>query len=198
MNYGGIVKLVLSDITDGKMIVFQWGVVLGASLLALLCDLKEKRIPNALIFPVFIVGLVWAAWFYGLSGLAESAGTSVLLALPYILLFLFFGGGAGDAKLMGALGTWLGLKQGLIVLACVAIAGGILALARAIAKRQVKFVLTSVFVSFYGALLQLLTHRKLQLVEEQTEIRQSGELVIPYGVAIFVGVCAAGGIIWLT
>jgi prepilin peptidase CpaA len=188
---------VLSGITGDKMTMLQWGVVIGASLLAALSDLREKRIPNALTFPVFAVGLAWSVWFGGLYGLAESAGTSALLALPYIFLFLFFGGGAGDAKLMGALGTWLGLKQGLIVLACVAIAGGILALARAIAKRQVKFVLTSVFVSFYGALLQLLTHRKLQLVEEQTEIRQSGELVIPYGVAIFAGVCVGGAVVWL-
>lgn len=187
----------LPDITDGKLALFQWGVIIGASLFAALYDLRKKRIPNALTLPLFIVGLIWAVWFGGLSGLAESAGASALLALPYIILFLFFGGGAGDAKLMGAIGAWLGLKQGLIVLACVAIAGGILALARAIVKRQVKFVLTSVFVSFYGALLQLMTHKKLQLVDEQTEIRQSGELIIPYGVAIFVGVCAGGGILWL-
>jgi prepilin peptidase CpaA len=188
---------VLSDMTNLKMAIFQWGVVIGASLIAALCDLKEKRIPNALTLPLFIVGLIWSAWFGGLSGLAESAGVSVLLALPYIMLFLFFGGGAGDAKLMGAIGAWLGLKQGLMVLACVIIAGGIMAIIRAIAKKQVKFVLTSVFVSFYGALLRLLTHRKLQLVEEQNEIRRSGELIMPYGVAIFVGVCAGGGILWL-
>jgi prepilin peptidase CpaA len=185
------------DITDGKIVVFQWGVVIGASLFAALSDLREKRIPNALTLPLFIVGLIWAVWFGGLSGLAESAGTSVLLALPYIILFLFFGGGAGDAKLMGAIGAWLGMRQGLMVLACVAIAGGILALGRAIVKRQVKFVLTSVFVSFYGTVLQLMTHKKLQLVDEQNEIKQSGELIIPYGVAIFVGVCAGGGILWL-
>lgn len=187
----------LSNTTDIKMAIFQWGVVTGASLIAALSDLREKRIPNALTLPLFIVGLIWAVWFGGLSGLAESAGASALLALPYIMLFLFFGGGAGDAKLMGAIGAWLGLKQGLIVLACVVISGGIMAIIRAIAKEQVKFVLTSVFVSFYGALLYLLTHRKLQIVEEQNEIRQSGDLIIPYGVAIFAGVCAGGGILWL-
>jgi len=90
---------------------------------------KEKRIPNALTLPLFIVGLLWSAWFGGLSSLAEAAGVSALMALPYIVLFLFFGGGAGDAKLMGAIGAWLGLKQGLMVLACVAIAGGVLKIA---------------------------------------------------------------------
>jgi len=190
--------LVLSDITDEKMAVFQWGVVIGASLVAALGDLKEKRIPNALTFPVLIIGLIWSAWFGGLAGLAEAAGACALLALPYIILFLFFGGGAGDAKLMGAIGAWLGLRQGLTVLACVAIVGGILAIAKAISQKRLKFVLTSVFVSFFGLILYLLTHRTMKLADEQTEIRQSGELDVPYGVAIFAGVCAGGGVIWLT
>lgn len=189
--------LVFSDITNEKIAVFQWGVVIGASLIAALVDLKEKRIPNALTFPLFVVGLIWATLFSGLSGLAEAAGACVLLALPYIILFLFFGGGAGDAKLMGAIGAWLGLRQGLIVLACVAVAGGVLAVAKAIATKRLKFVLTSVLISFYGFILNLLTHRKVQLAEEQAEIKQSGELDIPYGVAIFAGVCAGGGVAWL-
>jgi Flp pilus assembly protein protease CpaA len=151
-----------------------------------------------LTFPLLLVGLIWAAWFGGLAGLAEAAGACALLALPYVLLFLFVGGGAGDAKLMGAIGAWLGLRQGLTVLACVAIVGGILAIAKAIARKQLKFVLTSVFVSFYGLILYLVTHRTMKLADEQIEIRESGELDVPYGIAIFAGVCAGGGIVWLT
>ena len=188
--------LVLSGITNEKMVVFQWGVVIGASLLAALGDLKERRIPNALTFPVFVVGLIWATWFGGISGLAESAGTCALLALPYVFLFLFFGGGAGDAKLMGAIGAWLGFRQGLTVLACVAIAGGGLAIAKAIAQKKLKFVLTSVFVSCISFLLYLFTHRTMKLADTQNDIKQSEELDIPYGVAIFAGVCAGGGVIW--
>ncbi|MFC1792085.1 prepilin peptidase [Planctomycetota bacterium] len=187
---------VLSDITNEKMVVFQWGVVIGASLLAALGDLKERRIPNALTFPVFVVGLIWATWVGGISGLAESAGTCALLALPYVFLFLFFGGGAGDAKLMGAIGAWLGFRQGLTVLACVAIAGGGLAIAKAIAQKKLKYVLTSVLVSFVNFILYLFTHRTMKLADDQNEIKQSGDLDIPYGVAIFAGVCAGGGVIW--
>ena len=189
--------LVFSDITSEKMAVFQWGVVIGASLIAALGDLKERRIPNALTFPVLVVGLIWSAWFGGFSGFAESVGACVLLALPYVILFIFFGGGAGDAKLMGALGAWLGFRQGLVVLACVAIAGGIQGIAKAIVRKRLKFVLTSVYVSFFGFFLPLFTNRKIQLAKVQAEARQSDNLNIPYGVAIFAGVCAAGGIIWL-
>ena len=188
----------LSNITDETMVVFQWGVVIGASLLAAVWDLRERRIPNALTFPLLIVGLIWAAWFGGLAGLAEAAGACALLALPYVLLFIFVGGGAGDAKLMGAIGAWLGLRQGLTVLACVAIAGGVIAIAKAISRKRLKFVLTSVFVTFYGLILYLITHRTMKLADEQTDIKQSGELDIPYGVAIFAGVCAGGAVVWLS
>ena len=188
----------LSNITDETMTAFQWGVVIGASLLAAVGDLCERRIPNALTFPLLIVGLIWAVWFGGLAGLAEAVGACALLALPYIFLFLFFGGGAGDAKLMGAIGAWLGFRQGLTVLACVAIAGGILAIVKAIAQKRLKYLLTSVFVSFYGFILYLITHRTMKLADEQTDIKQPGDLDIPYGVAIFAGVCAGGGIVWLS
>ena len=188
----------ISEITNETTVVLQWGVVIGASLIAALGDLKERRIPNALTFPLFVVGLIWAAWSGGMAGLAEAAGACALLALPYIILFLFFGGGAGDAKLMGAIGAWLGLRQGLTVLACVAIAGGILAIAKAIAQKRLKFVLTSVYISFFGFLLSLFTHRKMQFADEQIDIKQPGDLDIPYGVAIFAGVCAGGGIVWLS
>jgi len=180
------------------MTVLQWGVVIGASLLAAVGDLCVRRIPNAFTFPLLIGGLIWSAWFGGLASFAEAAGACVLLALPYIILFIFVGGGAGDAKLMGAIGAWLGLRQGLTVFACVAIAGGILAIAKAIAKKRLKFVLTSVFVSFYGLILYLVTHRTMKLADEQTDIKPSGDLDIPYGVAIFAGVCAGGGVIWLS
>jgi prepilin peptidase CpaA len=187
-----------SDINYETVTVIKWGVVIGASLLAAVSDLRERRIPNALTFPLFVVGLIGAAWLGGLAGLAESFGACALLALPYVLLFIFVGGGAGDAKLMGAIGAWLGLRQGLTVLACVAIAGGIFAIVKAIARKRLKFVLTSVFVSFYGLILYLITHRTMRLADQQTNIKQSGELDIPYGVAIFAGACAGGAIVWLS
>lgn len=96
-----------------------WAVVVAASLVAAMTDIASRRIPNILTGPLLLGGVVWAAWTAGPSGLADSISACVLLALPYVLLFLFAGGGAGDAKLMGAVGAWLGMVNGLIVLSCV-------------------------------------------------------------------------------
>ena len=184
-----------SGITDERIAVFQWGVVIGASLVAAICDLRTRRIPNALTVPLLLVGLIKAAWFGGLSGLAEAVGACFLLALPYVLLFLFAKGGASDAKLMGAIGAWLGLAQGITVLLCVVTAGCVLAIAKALAKKRLKSVLTSIFLSFYSFMLLLLGYRTMQHTTDRDDVDQRYDLTIPYGVAIFAGVCVAGGIV---
>lgn len=185
----------LLDFTDKTMTVFQWGVVIGASLVAAGCDVRQRRIPNALTMPLLAFGLVWVTWLGGLAGLAEAAGTCVLLALPYVLLFIFVGGGAGDAKLMGAIGAWLGLRYGLTVLVCVMIAGGGLAIAKAISQKRLKFVLTGLFVSVYAIILFLMGQKTMRSASYGTDIERNGNLDLPYGVAIFAGVSAAAVIV---
>lgn len=194
------------SLTDESIVFCRWGVVIGASLVAAGFDLRQGRIPNALTFPLLGFGLVLATWLGGLASLAEAAGTCALLALPYVLLFIFVGGGAGDAKLMGAIGSWLGLRYGLLALVCVIMAGGGLAVAKAIANKQLKLVLTSVFVSFYAFILflfGLFGQKKLPSVSDGNDINKSDNLELPYGIAIFAGVCAAAvisgmwGIEWL-
>ena len=183
-------------LTDGTVII-QWAVVVGVSLIAAVWDFQTRRIPNALTAPVFVAGLLQALWAVGASGFADAVKGSVLLALPFILLFLFSHGGAGDAKLMGAIGTWLGLQQGFVVLCAVLAAGLVLALATAVAKRRLKIVMANIFFMVYGFLLAFFIERRI-LPRAAERVHYNGEaLTIPYGVAIFAGVCAGGIIIWL-
>jgi len=181
--------------TEGA--VFQWAVVTGASLTACVCDLQTRRIPNALTVPVFAAGLVQGLWTAGASGLAQAVGVSLVLAIPFILLFVFGHGGAGDAKLMGAVGAWLGLEQGIIVLCSVLAAGVVLAFATAIVRKRLKIVLVSIFLTVYGFLVTLFAEKKLRLREPEPAVDKADRLTIPYGVAVFAGVCIGGVIIWL-
>ncbi len=78
--------------------ILQWGVVLGASCAAGLIDLRTRQIPNLLTFPMLLGGYAAAAWAGGVSGLADAGMASVLLSAPYVLLFVFAGGGAVRAS----------------------------------------------------------------------------------------------------
>lgn len=176
-------------------IAIQWGIVIGASLVAAVSDMRTKRIPNMLTVPVLLAGLIWAGWTGGLWGIANAAGACLWLALPFLLLFVFAGGGAGDAKLMGAIGVWLGLSDGTVVLVCVMTAGIILSLYKAAVNKKLKIVLMNVFISVYTFVIYVLSHRTKQLaVNRNGEIVDADTLTVPYGMAIFAGVCAAGSL----
>ena len=189
----------LTSIANESITVLQWGVVIGASLLAVVGDVRYRRIPNALTFPLLLVGLGWAGWRGGTLCFAEAAAACLLLALPYVLLFVFADGGAGDAKLMGAIGAWVGLKQGVIVLVCVASAGVVLALAKATKERRLKVVLTNVSISFYLFLLSVAGGRKPSLADAggNTDAKPADQLDMPYGVAIAAGVMIAAAVVGL-
>lgn len=175
----------------------QWGVVIGASLVAACFDLYQRRIPNLLTGPVMLAGLVWAGVFAGWPGLADSLAACVVLMLPCVLLFVFAGGGAGDAKLMGAIGTWLGLHNGLFVLAGVSLAAIVLALCFALAKRQLLAVLGRIFLIGYSLLFSI-AGRKIHKGERAFLPDKTTMQTMPYGLAIFAGtvLAAFGVLIW--
>lgn len=181
---------------DGHLLT-QWGVVIGASVIAAGTDLAARRIPNWLTFPVVLGGLVFAGVQHGLSGLADAAAATVLLSLPYVLLFLFAHGGAGDAKLMGAIGAWLGLVNGLAVLGAVALAGVVLAAVYAVIRgrgRQVSVNLAGITQSLVVAVLT----RTRPPINDSSPSTAEPMLTMPYGLAICVGTCVAaiGVFLW--
>ena len=182
---------------DNVIFRFQWGVVVLASLGAAIYDVRIGRIPNVLTLPLLTAGIIWSIWHGGVAGLGEAVGACLLVSLPYLLLFVFAGGGAGDAKLAGAIGAWVGLRSGLVVLFCISIAAVIFAIVLTAKQKKFKvlwnniiLLIASLFTSiFSGGIKKELT------VPIFTGEYQS--VAMPYGVAIFAGVCLAGGyILW--
>ncbi|MBD3917259.1 prepilin peptidase [Paenibacillus sp. PR3] len=91
----------------------------GAAVLigcALLTDIRSMRIPNMLCAAAFITALLYGAILSGIGGLlAALIGTAAGLA-PMLAMYAARGIGAGDVKLFGALGAWLGIQQVLNVM----------------------------------------------------------------------------------
>jgi prepilin peptidase CpaA len=188
----------LTTLWNQDLWAVQWGAALGASLAAAVTDIAWRRIPNILTGPLFLTGLAFAVWSGGWAGLAEGFLAAVLLAFPYILLFIFAGGGGGDAKLMGALGAWLGLINSGILLASVCICGIVLAFAFAISKGKFRETLENISLMLVCWTAAIRFGGKDAVLTAKAAPAVSGMTKIPYGVAILAGaLVAAGGIsIW--
>lgn len=176
---------------DQHRLLIQWGVVVGASLAAALWDLRTRRIPNAMTGPLLLCGLVWSAYWDGWSGLASGIGGAAVAALPFILLFIFGGGGAGDAKAMMAVGGWVGLPGGALLAAAVAVIGGLYAIAFALFARRRQTV-SNMYLMALGVLAFGLSKKISTLKACQPE--RSLMTFMPYGPAIFMGACVAAGV----
>jgi Flp pilus assembly protein protease CpaA len=174
----------------------QWGAVLGASLAGAVIDVRCRKLPNILTVPVFAAGLAWGAWAGGLAGLGESLAAGVLVMLPFVLLFLFAGGGAGDAKMMAGVGAWLGLDAGIVALVVTMICGVVLGLTWSAAQgklRQVLKNLSSMTTVFIGAIFA----KQGVLAAGRAAAPRQGMVAMPYGLAIFAGVCVTAGVLTL-
>ncbi len=179
--------------------LLQWGVVVAAAAIAAATDLRRRRIYNWLTLPLLASGLAWATFTAGFAGLTDGLAACVALALPYVILFVFAQGGAGDAKLMGAIGAWLGLINGAAALAAVAVAGIVLAIGTAIANRRGSEVMANVSGLTVNLAVAAVTRGQFGVAFRNGPAPQ-GMLTMPYGVAIFVGTACAGAgvLLWRT
>lgn len=177
----------------------QWGVVIGASLAAAWIDLRTRRIPNALSLPLAAAGLLFRGLFEGWAGAGDSLAGFFAMLLPFFVLFALKGSGAGDAKMMGAIGAWLGLRAGIVVLLAVAIAGGVLSLLRILVDRQRGRWFGETFDAIYVLIVGLCGGRRgLALIKtgpEEAKVMKEQSLTIAYGPAIFIGTCIGAWVV---
>ncbi len=173
-----------------QLYLYPWGVVIGASLVGAAYDLTTRRIPNWLTGTLAATGFLSVMWTGGLTGLLDRLVACVILALPYVLLFIFAGGGAGDAKLMGAIGAWVGMANAVLVLICVVVCGALAGIAVTLAKREGRTVAVNLSSMVYGfaaiATGQTSPSKASNLMPPTTAMR-----LMPYGLSIFAGVCIA-------
>jgi prepilin peptidase CpaA len=112
-----------------SVINLQWFGAFAVAGAACWFDVRTRRIPNWLTFPAAALGVIAATVAHGGHGsVASGAGLLVGLVL-FFPLFVLKGLGAGDVKLMGALGAWLGTSMIFGVAFYTTLAGGVLALA---------------------------------------------------------------------
>ncbi len=150
-------------------------------VLAVVWDLRTRRIPNALTVSGFLAALAIRALPGGEALLGGVLGGLIGLTLTFPLVLL--GGlGGGDAKLLAAVGAFLGPANLPVALLVTALVGGVMALALAIHRRALGETMRHAGVLVGSvATLAPATARNL---------RTPGALTIPYGVAIGAGALA--------
>ena len=167
-------------------------IVLGCVLLtASIYDIRWRRIPNWLTFSTFGAALVYQSttggmegFFFGLQGAGVGIGA--------LLLFYALGGmGAGDVKLLGAVGAFLGPEGVFNTFLFTALLGGFYAVAVLAFTGE----LLQVLKRYWAMLLAFMLTKRI--VDIPSPVNQHAPKLC-YGVVIALGTVsylAVGGIV---
>ena len=166
------------------------GLAVAMALVAGWTDWRNRRIPNWLTVPGLLIGVsanVLAGGWAGLKTSLLGAGLGLLVLLPFVFLRSL---GAGDWKLAGALGAFVGWEVLVNLLMGSVFVAGVMALALVIYKRRFKQTLRNI-----GRLLASMVTFRMPGAEVSLDNPQS--LKVPYGVALALTTLAYGlGKMW--
>ena len=131
-----------------------WASAIGLTVIAGLVDFRTRKIPNWLTLPALLSGILLRSLLGGWPGTKaslEGAALALGLVLPLVFLRAL---GAGDWKLMGAVGAFLGPVLFLFVLFGSIMVSGLMAAVEIARTKRVKetfrnmLVLVRGFISF--------------------------------------------------
>ncbi len=165
-----------------NVIMSQWFGAFALAGAACWFDVRTRRIPNWLTFPAAAAGLVAATLAHGGQG-TVSSGSGLLVGLAlFFPLFVLRGLGAGDVKLMGALGAWLGTSVIFGVAFYTTLAGGVLALGLMVAHGYARQAARNLWL--------LLTHWRVFGLKplNSLTLETSAGPKLPYALPIATGV----------
>jgi prepilin peptidase CpaA len=150
---------------------------------AAVIDGRRLRVPNWLTYHLALGGVAYAAWSWGTAGLLWSlAGMAAGLAL-LLPLYAIGGMGAGDVKLLAAVGAWAGAAVvfGSFVLS--AVVGAVIALGMVAWSGQ---------LAHHWAMFRTIS-QEIAVIRDPAELsriaaqRKPTMLLLPYGIPITIG-----------
>lgn len=161
-------------------------ILLSTVIAAGLYDLRYRRIPNWLNLTALSAGLAVNLLLFAGHGVVLALlgiGCSLLVYLP---LYLVRGMGAGDVKLMAAVGAIAGPREWVGIFLATAILGGAVSLLYVLYRKRLHETLwnLSVIVS------ELLHARAPVQRETRLDVRNAAALRMPHGALIAAGVVA--------
>lgn len=146
-------------------------------------DYAQRRVPNWLNASIAALGFMAQGYFFGWSGIVAGVLGLLVGFATLIVPWLMHGMGAGDVKLMMAIGVWLGPWLTLISFCAGAVVGGIIATIMILSTGR----MWSAYVNL-GTIAQKVSHRDT-LFSEFGSAKSFGTTsqLLPYGVPLTIG-----------
>jgi prepilin peptidase CpaA len=153
----------------------------ACALIASVHDLTSRRIPNLLTGPAILFGLLLHAFLGGPSQLGRSALAGLIAGGIFFLFFVAGGMGAGDVKLMAAVGCIAGTAYIKDVLISTVVIGALMAIGLAFYRGRVRQTVANV--------IMLMRHHGAEGLSEHPDlnVRTATALRLPYALPIAAG-----------
>jgi prepilin peptidase CpaA len=162
-----------------------WLLAVFLALWAGVLDWRYRRIPNWLTVPGLLAGIAVNTATSGWPGAKASllgAGLGLLLLLPFVVIKAL---GAGDWKLIGAMGACLGTTRLIAVLIGSVLVAGVMALGLIIYKGRARQALVNI-----GHMLRAFL--TMHLPGPEVSLDNPDAVKIPFGVAVALTVILFG------
>jgi prepilin peptidase CpaA len=153
--------------------------LLAILLISGITDILTKKVYNSVTFPAIIMGLVLGFYYRGGPGLLDSFLGLVICTALFFLLYMWGGFGAGDAKLMMAMGAIIGTGYLFDFILYSAIMGGVMA--------QVVIIRNRVFFKTWRNVLRFFLFLVPFLHLKPEPLDRKNSFFIPYAYAISLG-----------
>jgi prepilin peptidase CpaA len=146
-------------------------------------DVRTRKIPNWLNLSGLVLGLGLNTLLLHAHGIMVALLGLGLSLLIYIPLYLIRGMGAGDVKLMAAVGSIAGPQNWLVIFVVTALLGGIAAFALVFCKRRIPETLANL-----STIVSELTRGKAPFRKDpELDMRSQRSLGLPHGAVIAAG-----------
>jgi prepilin peptidase CpaA len=158
--------------------------LLAVVLVAAVYDVRYRRIPNWLNVTGVLAGIALNTFLYqGLPGLGFALKGLFLAFGIYAVLYALHAMGAGDVKLMAAVGAIVGWENWFGIFLVTAVVGGILSIILSVSRGRLKKTLFNV-----GFILsEMKSGRPAYLANEELDVKSNKALRLPHGATIAVG-----------
>jgi len=152
-------------------------------IISFITDIKKKRIYNIVTIPAITAGIIYHSFVNGWDGFLFST-YGFLLGFALLLIPYLLGGiGAGDVKLLAAIGALKGVSFVFYTFLSGAVIGGMVALVILIKN---KMLISSLKRIYYALLLVKADKDSLNMAD-----KKGLTSVFPYGAAIILGTIPA-------